>query len=427
MKSSWGSTIGLLTASLFVLVAACQPPSPSPEELAAQEKARRDSLRRANQGKCFKYLSFATEYYKNKSYQDALNNYRRLFQLSCIQIDSSFAKDVFAFVGNCFRELGQMDSALYYYDKGLLIIPEDKYLRQSKIFTLKKLGMEDSVLIEQAELLKYDSTNLALAGKLADAYFENEQFEKARDMAQFILRHDPHNRDAMNILRESLLELGADIMGIVKARYDENPNDVDNALEYTNLLMDRGENESALKVLEKVHLAHPNNLTILQKLADVYSAMGDTEKLIITLKKQEKLNKTDINVKFELTAAYIMAEEYSRALFWADKAIKADPKNGRAWYNRGKVYEAVADACTGATISFDDKLVYQMALEDYRKAQKLGYGRAQAKIDFLKEARAPQKGDWFFNGRDYIDKKGYAAPKKDCYKWLKRKVKAPKG
>ena len=53
-----------------------------------------------------------------------------------------------------------------------------------------------------------------------------------------------------------------------------------------------------------------------------------------------------------------------------------------------------------------------MAYEDYTKARDLKYSKVQSKIDFLGEARIPQKGDWFFYRDDYVDKDGYASPRR---------------
>ena len=50
-------TMGIM---LFTMVlSACMPPQATAEELAAMEKARKDSVRKANSRYCMKHLSFA--------------------------------------------------------------------------------------------------------------------------------------------------------------------------------------------------------------------------------------------------------------------------------------------------------------------------------------------------------------------------------
>ena len=112
-----------------------------------------------------------------------------------------------------------------------------------------------------------------------------------------------------------------------------------------------------------------------------------------------------------MTSAYIADGQLKSAMTWAGKAIKMDNSNGQAYANRASVYEAVATQCTGSVPDFDDKLVFLMAYEDYTSAKSKGYGKAANKLEFLKEARIPQGGDWFFN-RDAYVKSGKAKPKK---------------
>ena len=143
------------------------------------------------------------------------------------------------------------------------------------------------------------------------------------------------------------------------------------------------------------------------------------------LKKLNKANPDDIRIYFDMTEAYVADGELKSAMTWASKALKADKNNGQAYANRAAVYEAVATECTSAAPDFDDKLVFLMAYEDYMTAKDKGYQRATKKIDFLKEARIPQSGDWFFNQDEYV-KNGKAKPRKECYSWLNRSVTAPK-
>ena len=66
---------------------------------------------------------------------------------------------------------------------------------------------------------------------------------------------------------------------------------------------------------------------------------------------------------------------------------------------------------------FNDKLIYEMAYEDYELAVKKGYYRAKVRRDFLKENNITTTGDWFMLGEDQE-----ANPEGQCYKWIKRKI-----
>lgn len=417
-------SIALMAIMLFTMViSACMPPQATPEELAAMEKARKDSIRKANSRFCMKHLSFATEYYKNKSYEDALYNYHKLFDYECV--DETMAPNVYVYMGNSYRELDNLDSALIYYDEGLSIIPENKYLWESKIFTLEMVGDDDAILQAKVDMFGIFPDDLELGEEIAEDYVAAGMYEEAKAMAEGLQLKDPENRNLANIIREAVVATGGDVIAILKERYDENPEDIPNAQEYGIELLAMGETDSAIDVLEGVLKLKPEMTNIVRQLVQAYRELGQTKDVISMLKKLNTANPEDIRIYFDMTEAYIEDGQLKTAMSWANKAIGMDRNNGQAYANRASVYEAVGGSCTSATPDFDDKLVFMMAYEDYNTAKSKGYHRATKKIDFLKEARIPQSGDWFFNRDEYV-KSGKAKPKKDCYEWLNRSVTAPK-
>jgi hypothetical protein len=116
LMTTRSSSIIIMTFMLFTMViSACMTPQATPEELAAIEKARKDSVRKANSRYCMKHLSFANEYYKNKSFSDALYNYHKLFEYECV--DEKMAQNVYVYMGNSYREMEKLDSALICYPR----------------------------------------------------------------------------------------------------------------------------------------------------------------------------------------------------------------------------------------------------------------------------------------------------------------------
>ena len=409
---------------LFTMViSACMPPAATAEELAAMEKARKDSVRKANARYCMKHLSFATEYYKNKAYADALFNYKKLFEYECV--DEDMAQNVYVYMGNCFRELDNVDSALILYDEGLGLIPENKYLWENKLFTLKTIDDDAAVLQTKIDMYAQFPEDAVLGEEIVEIFISEDRYEEAVEMAKALLVDDPENKNLRNIIREATEATGGDVRGFVEEEYNNNPENISNAQEYVRVLRDAGENENAVKVLEGILKMSPGMTNIMKELIDVYTDLGKTKSVISTLKILNTANPEDVRVYFDMTQAYITDGQLKSAMIWAGKAIKMDPDNGQTYANRAAVYEAVGMGCTSSVPDFDDKLVFMMAYEDYKTAKSKGYGKATNKIDFLKEARIPQSGDWFFNRDDYV-KGGKAKPRKECYTWLNRSVTAPK-
>ncbi len=423
MKSRSISTL-LMGIMLFTMViSACMPPQATAEELAATEKARKDSVRKANSRYCMKHLSFANEYYKNKAFEDALYNYHKLFEYECV--DDAMAKNVYVYMGNSYRDLDKLDSAIIYYDQGLAIIPDNKYLWDSKRFALEKLGDDDAVLQTKIDMYAQFPDDKDLGEQIAEDYIANGMYEEAKAMAEALLANDPGNKNLTNIIRESVEATGGDVIGFLKTEYENNPGNISNAQEYGRELLATGDTQIAINVLEGILKDSPGMTNIIKVLVQAYGEIGQTKDVITMLKKLNTANPDDIRIYFDMTDAYIADGQLKSAMTWAGKALNMDKTNGQAYANRAAVYEAVATNCTNAVPDFDDKLVFMMAYEDYQTAKAKGYHRATNKIDFLKEARIPQSGDWFFNRDEYV-KAGKAKTKKACYTWLNRKVTAPK-
>lgn len=423
MKSR-SASIFIMGVTLFTMViSACLPPEATPEELAAREKARKDSVRKANARYCMKHLSFATEYYKNKAYADALFNYHKLFEYECV--DEAMAQNVYVFIGNCYREQDNLDSALIYYDEGLTIIPDNKYLWESKLFALNMIGDDDAIMKTKTDMYNQFPENKVLGEEIAEDYIASGMYDEAKAMAESLLVNDPENKNLTNIIREAVEATGGDVLGFLETEYKNNPSNISNAQEYARELRAAGETNLAITVFESILQIAPDMTNIMKDLVQALGEVGKSKDVISWLKKLNTANPDDIRIYFDMTEAYINDNQLKSAMTWAGKAIQLDSDNGQAYANRAKVFEAVGTSCTGAAPDFDDKLVFMMAYEDNLTAKAKGYHKVSKKIDFLKEARIPQSGDWFFNKDDYV-KKGKAKPKKECYTWLNRSVTAPK-
>ncbi|MAV58404.1 MAG: hypothetical protein CMG07_00430, partial [Candidatus Marinimicrobia bacterium] len=134
----------------------------------------------------------------------------------------------------------------------------------------------------------------------------------------------------------------------------------------------------------------------------------------------EQLYKIDKNYKTAIEISKILIEEenYKIALDWSEIAIKSSGENGASLFQRAEVFFALADACSGESLTFSDKLVYEISFEDYSSALRKGFYRAKARKEFLEENNITSKGDWFMLGNDIV-----AKPEGNCYSWISREVK----
>ena len=116
-----------------------------------------------------------------------------------------------------------------------------------------------------------------------------------------------------------------------------------------------------------------------------------------------------------MAMSYTSLGKYTTAMARTRKALSIDPKYGLAYLTRGIIYETASDRCSDkrdGKISFDDKLVYQKAYNEYKKASGdiMWRSDAQKRMSYLAPL-LPQNQDFFM----HPDQK---EPKDPCYEWI---------
>ncbi|MBS1272435.1 MAG: Beta-barrel assembly-enhancing protease [Candidatus Marinimicrobia bacterium] len=415
----------LLLLGVFATVAflsiGCQPPQMTPEERKAYEdsiaQVRQDSILKANKAKCEFKLSNGYEYYKQRNWEKAIENYEVVRELGCAP---SMAENLYLYLGNAYRETGNQDSAIAVYNEGVEYLPENIYLYQNLAYMYKITNQLQKQVEVQEDLVALDSTNVEYLMDLADLYFSTNQYQKQIDVLRTVLELEPQNSVAQSSLITAMKKAGLDPIDALKKRWENKKNNSTNGVEYGEALFDRGDFEKAITVFKEVTSIDPENIRAWNRLAKAYENVGQPANAIEAYKGILDIDKNRKDIINEITGLYIQMKEFQQAMDWANRTINTGAKNGMGYAARGKVYENLAAECSGGSPDFQDKLVYQMAYEDYQKAVSMGYGQVTARIDYLGNF-IPSKGDWFF----HEDGGSEIAPTKDCYSWLNRSVKRP--
>ncbi|MEJ2051604.1 MAG: tetratricopeptide repeat protein, partial [Calditrichota bacterium] len=373
---------GLILVVLFGITALlsvnCQPPAMTPEQQKAYEdslaQARKDSLLKANRAKCEFDLSNGYEYYKQKSWQRAIENYEEVRSLGC---GPSMAENLYLYLGNAYREVGNQDSAIAIYKAGRKYLPKNKQIEV------------------QENLVKLDPTNIDYLNDLADLYFTAQDYDNQIKTLNQILKIDPNNSAAQSSLISAMNKAGRDPIEALQERWENNPDNSSYGVEYGDELFSRQQYEEAITVFNKVTSLDPSNLRAWSRLAQSYENVDQYSNAINAYKGILKIDSNRKDVVDDISKLYVQLKDYKQAMDWANRCIRTGSKNGMGYAARGRVYQNVAADCSGGNLDFQDKLVYQMAYEDYQQAVKMGYGQVTTQIDYLQNF-IPTKGDWFF-------------------------------
>jgi len=130
--------IVLLLVSVVIFINCVPPPATESGDVTETVEEKIDFDRNT----CDRYLSFAYGYYQNQNWQGCIKNYKKMIENNC---QEAYAEDIYKYYGRAYREMGSvnpifLDSALYVYQMGLEILPDDTYLQENIAYIYQLQG-----------------------------------------------------------------------------------------------------------------------------------------------------------------------------------------------------------------------------------------------------------------------------------------------
>lgn len=397
----------------------CVPPADAPEDAQVTQ----ETVPEIDRDKCDLYLNFAYSYYQNQNWQSTINNYKKMLDYGCKEV---YAQDIFPYFGRAYQQLAQTDpvyydSALYVYEEGLKYLPENMYIRKNIAYIYHIQGKIDLEIREYEKMIEIEPENLELYRTYNKLCFSQERYEDMLWGISKILEVKPDDQEAIND-RLRVYELtGQDISTIKRELWERNPGDVRYGLDYAKSLTERLEYDQAIEVLKKVTAADLKSKETWNELAELYKTLGRYKEAVGTYEHIHKnIDSQDLSVIENIVKMYINLVDFETAYTWAKKALSLE-KSALTYKMRADVLFGAAEyySSSRSPISFEDKLVYKLAYDDYLQAKKLGDFSSQSRIDFLKQYLIPTREDWFMNRYDASGKeRSDFHPRLDCYQWI---------
>ncbi|MCD6205285.1 MAG: tetratricopeptide repeat protein [Candidatus Marinimicrobia bacterium] len=409
----------LISAVSIFLTQCVPPPSDSTEEsqVVAEPKPT------IERDKCELYLNFAYSYYQNQNWQSAIKNYKKMMKYGC---EEEYAQDIYSYFGRAYQQLAKtdpvyFDSALFVFEEGEKYLPDDIYLKKNIAYIYHVQNKIDLEIREYEKIIELQPDDLDLYRTYVRLCFSQERYEDMLWGINKILEIAPDDQQAISDRMMVYERMGKDITTIQKEQWERNPTNVRFGLEYADALSEQLDYDKAIEVLKKVTSVDLRNKEAWLKLADLYKNLGKFEEAAGTYEHINKnIDSKDLDVLDNISKMYINLGKFETAYSWAKKAI-AIGNSSLAYKIRADVLFAAAESCSAARtpISFEDKLVYKLAYDDYLKAKKMGDYGVQSRIDFLKEYLIPTNEDWFMNRYDANGKeRSVYRPRLDCYNWI---------
>lgn len=379
-----------------------------------RQKAIKDSLRKVWDRKLNIAWSTGYEHAKNKLYREAIPYFWKVEKLDTVKR----FPDLYTFLGDCYIKLNKPDSAMIVYRMGTEKYPQKSHYHRSLAWLLAGKQQASEAIEEYKKAIAIDSTNVSDYKALGNLLVSENRNDEAIEVYKKILKMEPKNAEAQKVYAQLLATTG-DQDAVIEAQEKALKMDPEN----TDLMYTLGETYFKLsefqKTIEKFNLylkLKPNDTFALEYLGNAMQNLERYHEAIATYEKIIAIKPDSKKILCDMATSYKELNQLRKARSIANKALNIDPNYGLAYIVRGEIYEVAVDNCMnkrGAkATSFDDKLVYKLAYDQYAKAAKdIQFADlAKRKMNYL-QPDIPTKEDYFMH---QSQKKAKTA----CYHWI---------
>jgi tetratricopeptide (TPR) repeat protein len=253
---------------------------------------------------------------------------------------------------------------------------------------------------------------------LGELYVSVEQTEDAIESYQTAVRLNPADNRAQEVLSTLLAQTG-DIEKVIETQENlvsSEPDNMKYRLDLAQSYHRAGQFENAIEQLTVVFEKEPDNIIASELLGDSYQQVERYQDAANVYNHILKSRSDDKKNMCNLSMCYTSLGRFTTAMRQVQQVIRMDRNYGLAYITRGMIYEASADRCVdnaGGKVTFNDKLVYKLAYDEYTRAkQDLEWkSEAERRIRYL-ETLIPTREDLFMN-------KDQTTPRGECYEWIR--------
>jgi len=246
---------------------------------------------------------------------------------------------------------------------------------------------------------------------------ENSYKIKALEIYSKLSEDEPENPRWTERMA-SLAEDEDQLIDIMHKSWLMNKDNKEKAWRYASTCIKYRAWDKAIEPLEFLTEKEPNVINYWKELSRAYEKSDKVDKAISAYKKLINLEPNNRDNYVNLALLYKKIDQLAVARSYLHKALKISPDWDYPVYIEGTLYEQAARDCG---FKFEDKVVYQLAVNTYRKAQHMGgnYSETAAeRVNALKNS-VPTKEDYFFRHYKNNDKIKIGGK---CYGWINKTI-----
>lgn len=411
------SGLGLIFWTTFTVTAFGQQKFDQKKSDTAQLRSPADSLARAAQElELTRNWSYGFQHYRNRRYAEATPYFWKVIAQDSAAALSRQYPQAFDFLGQSYIKLNKPDSAILAYETGVNALPANASLRRLLATVLARYERFDLALHEYQTLQAQNAATPEDLRRLANLLVRVNRYDEAIVAYEKILTLTPNDaevRQALSALYKSTGRTAA-ALASMEAALAQKPNDTQLLFELAQTRIKQQEDEKALELLLRYKMLVPTDVTALELLGEVLSRAGRFREALQTYEQIIAGNPDEKKALVNSSICYRELGDFPAARRLANKALAVDNRYGAAFMALGKSYQTCADQCVAQKnkVDFADRLVYELAYQQYEKALQDLTTRATAQQHMnLLAANLPQKEDRFMH-------KGQDKATGPCYQWI---------
>ena len=379
---------------------------------------------------CEEFKKYAGNSRAINDYQGVVDQYMTMIQCSCAS--GNDVESIYDNLGRAYEKVGKLDSSTWAFKEGLKIIPESENLlllaawSSAKEFRNGNPEKLNEQLYFLERLLEINPDNAKVLEKISDAYKRANMYEEQIVVLDQWLKIDGSNKKAITNKKEAFESLGKDASEVDQERWEKEPENLEYGILYLKSLMNKEDFEEAVEVAGEILIYHDSDKRLLRLVSDAYMKNIDDRNAIKYLKKLLDVDIENNDYTIKLSDTYLNLYDFENAYLWANKAIGLNKLIGKSYFQRAEVLVQLVDNFRADELDFCDRLIFDLAMEDYNTAYKNGVLNAKVYKNNLAEL-ITSVGDWFLLGDKFIELSPDSQECKkikgvDCYAFINRKV-----
>jgi len=386
-----------------------------------------------------KEFSLFYEYYKNKDYTSADDylwevlridpeTYLRYHPFKKMETILWWEYDSLKTLSD--EERAQVaDTTLYLYKQAIKYVPKKKaYFLAKTAYIMhlwKKMPADTVISVYEQAIAADPNLQSGYKDRLGLLYAKNATEEngyklKALELYSALSDAEPDNA-LWNSRMENLAEDISELVDITGKAWDLNRESAEKAWKYASMAIKAEDYEKAIVPLAFLCEKSPDVVNYHKQIAKCYEKLMNTESALAEYKSLIKLEPNNRDNYFNIALIYNKMGQFSVARSYLHKALKVSPDWDFPVYLEAQIYEQAARDCG---FEFMDRVVYQLAVDTYRKAARMHGQHASAakdRVNALKNS-VPQREDYFFRKLNTGDKVKIEGK---CYGWIGKSIIVP--